>query len=180
MLLVHSLFCDADQTVERLRAGGLDTDVIARQRGPLGPLLTAGVSALEARGLLAKGRREEEVLVIRGRRPLGRAECGDPARRRRHHRLKFGAARRVISAGACAARRRRLRRGRGLGRVVLDDLRLGLRLGLGARRGSIPFARMRASRLSSASATAAPRPPPTPAGLVRPFAQDGAESSQKH
>ncbi|UGS34171.1 Release factor glutamine methyltransferase [Capillimicrobium parvum] len=78
VLLVHSSVCDPEQTVERLRAGGLDTDVVARRRGPLGPLLTARVSALEARGLLAAGRREEEVLVIRGRRPLGRADAAIP------------------------------------------------------------------------------------------------------
>lgn len=75
VLLVHSSVCDVDQTLERLRRGGLDAEVVARRRGPLGPLLRARVSALEARGLLARGRREEEILVVRGRRPLGRADA---------------------------------------------------------------------------------------------------------
>jgi release factor glutamine methyltransferase len=78
VLLVHSSVCDGDETLERLRRGGLDADVVARRRGPLGPLLTARVSALEARGLLAQGRREEQMLVIRGRRPLGRADAAIP------------------------------------------------------------------------------------------------------
>jgi release factor glutamine methyltransferase len=78
VLLVHSSVCDGDETLERLRRGGLDAEVVARRRGPLGPLLTARVSALEARGLLAQGRREEQMLVIRGRRPLGRADAAIP------------------------------------------------------------------------------------------------------
>jgi release factor glutamine methyltransferase len=76
VLLVHSSVCDAERTLDQLRAGGLDADIVARRRGPLGPLLTARVPALEARGLLVPGRREEDVLVIRGRRPHSRPAAG--------------------------------------------------------------------------------------------------------
>lgn len=70
VLLVHSSVCDPDRTLELLRDGGLESDVVARRRGPLGPLLTARVATLEARGLLEPGRREEQIVVIRGRKPL--------------------------------------------------------------------------------------------------------------
>lgn len=73
LLLVQSSVCDAERTLSQLREGGLDAEVVARRRGPLGPLLTARVAALEERGLLAPGRREEDVVVIRGRRPGSRA-----------------------------------------------------------------------------------------------------------
>ena len=48
---------------------GLEADVIARRRGPLGPLLTSRVETLESKGVLARGRREEELLVIRALAP---------------------------------------------------------------------------------------------------------------
>jgi release factor glutamine methyltransferase len=73
LLVVHSAVCGVDATLEQLRAGGLETEVVARQRGPLGPLLRARISALEARGQLAPGQREEEVVIVRGRRPFERA-----------------------------------------------------------------------------------------------------------
>jgi release factor glutamine methyltransferase len=57
-----------DATTRRLRAGGLDVDVVTRRRGPLGPLLSARAPALEARGLLPAGQRHEDLLVVRARR----------------------------------------------------------------------------------------------------------------
>jgi release factor glutamine methyltransferase len=72
VLITHSSVCGTERTLEQLRAGGLEAEVVARRRGPLGPLLTARAAVLERRGLLEPGRREEEVLVIRGRRPHGR------------------------------------------------------------------------------------------------------------
>jgi release factor glutamine methyltransferase len=75
LLLVHSSVNDPERTLDQLREAGLEADVVARRRGPLGPLLTARVSALVERGLLAPGRREENVVVIRGRRPFGRADA---------------------------------------------------------------------------------------------------------
>ena len=71
VLLVHSEVCGTDATLDALRAGGLEAEVIARRRGPLGPLMSARVQALEQRGLLSPGQRDEEVVVIRGRSPAG-------------------------------------------------------------------------------------------------------------
>jgi release factor glutamine methyltransferase len=69
LLIVHSSVCDTDRTVEMLSEHGLVADVAGRERGPLGPLLAARAATLERRGLLASGDREEEVVVVCGRRP---------------------------------------------------------------------------------------------------------------
>jgi release factor glutamine methyltransferase len=66
LLLVQSSVCGLDPTVAALERGGLRADVLERRRGPLGPLLTARAPLLEARGLLAPGEREEDVLIVRG------------------------------------------------------------------------------------------------------------------
>jgi release factor glutamine methyltransferase len=60
LLVVHSHLIGADATLERLAAVGLEPDVVARERGPLGPLMRARAAA-----------DEEEVLVLRGRAPNG-------------------------------------------------------------------------------------------------------------
>ena len=52
-----------------LAAHGLEVDVVLRQRGPLGPLLRERVTALWADGLLAMGSFEEDIVIVRGRRP---------------------------------------------------------------------------------------------------------------
>jgi release factor glutamine methyltransferase len=67
LLLVHSSVCGEQPTLERLARHGLETDVMVRRRGPLGPLLAARAQTLEDRGLLARGEREEEIMVIRAR-----------------------------------------------------------------------------------------------------------------
>jgi release factor glutamine methyltransferase len=69
LLLVQSSLCGTETTVDRLAAGGLEARVVERRRGPLGPLMLAQVEDLERRGVLAPGEREEEVVVIEGRRP---------------------------------------------------------------------------------------------------------------
>lgn len=70
LLLIQSSLTGVPATLERLRDGGLeDVAVAARRRGPLGPLLTARAPELERRGLLPGGRREEELVAIRARRP---------------------------------------------------------------------------------------------------------------
>jgi len=74
LLLVHSSVCGEEETLARLREGGLEPDVVARRRGPLGPLLAPRAEALEARGLLARGRREEDVIVFRGRSTAGEGQ----------------------------------------------------------------------------------------------------------
>ena len=65
LLLVHSEFSDVDATLALLRHAGLKAAVIARQRVPFGPVLTARASWLEDVGRLEPGRREEELLVVR-------------------------------------------------------------------------------------------------------------------
>ena len=69
LLLVQSSLCDERQTLYRLAANGLDAQVVARRRGPLGPLLSTRVDELERRGLLEPGARSEELVVVRGRLP---------------------------------------------------------------------------------------------------------------
>src|SRR3954469_19039930 len=69
VMLVHSDLIGVERTVAALEAGGLRVDVVERRRGPLGPLLTARAPLLEARGLLAPGEREEELVVVRGAAP---------------------------------------------------------------------------------------------------------------
>jgi release factor glutamine methyltransferase len=69
ILIVHSSVNDEDATVERLAATGLQADVASRDPGGFGPLMTQMAGELEARGLIAVGQREEEVVVVRGRKP---------------------------------------------------------------------------------------------------------------
>jgi release factor glutamine methyltransferase len=67
LLIVHSEVCGFDRTASAMEAAGLKADVALRQRGPLGPLMSARVRQLEERTLLPRGRREEDVMVLRGR-----------------------------------------------------------------------------------------------------------------
>lgn len=64
LLVVQSDLVGGDETLERLRAAGLDADVALRERGALGPLMRER----RARGLLADDLDHEEVVVLRGRR----------------------------------------------------------------------------------------------------------------
>ena len=69
LLLIQSSVTGVPQTLERLeRAGFQGVEVVARRRGPLGPLLAARADGLERRGLLREGEREEELVAIRARR----------------------------------------------------------------------------------------------------------------
>jgi release factor glutamine methyltransferase len=65
LLVVHSSLCDVEATLGALRAGGLRAEVAERHHGALGPLLRARAPQLEARGLLAAGDREEDVVIVR-------------------------------------------------------------------------------------------------------------------
>jgi release factor glutamine methyltransferase len=69
VLVTHSSVIGEEATVRRLAAGVAEVDVVARRTGALGPLLSARTEALERRGLLRRGQRHEDVLVIRGRAP---------------------------------------------------------------------------------------------------------------
>jgi release factor glutamine methyltransferase len=82
LLLVHSELCGTDVTLDGLRAAGLQARVVARHRGPLGPLMRDRTEHLRACGALAPGQTEEEVVVIagcRGRFPGG-ANVAPPGR----------------------------------------------------------------------------------------------------
>ena len=57
VLLVHSSVNGVTRTLDALEQGGLRSDVIARHRGPTGPLLSARMPELD----------EEEIYVVRGR-----------------------------------------------------------------------------------------------------------------
>jgi release factor glutamine methyltransferase len=64
LLVVHSSLLGVDPTAEALAAAGLEVDVAANERGPLGPLMRARRAA----GLIPPVD-EEDVLVVRGRKP---------------------------------------------------------------------------------------------------------------
>jgi release factor glutamine methyltransferase len=67
LLLVQSSICGERATLDRLRAGGLRAERVAAAHGPLGPLMRERAPLLEARGLLASGQRDEQLLVLAGR-----------------------------------------------------------------------------------------------------------------
>jgi release factor glutamine methyltransferase len=67
VLLVHSSIIGTERTLEGLAAGGLEAEVVARRRGPLGPLMSARVHLLRERGLIGHDEHDEEVVVVRGR-----------------------------------------------------------------------------------------------------------------
>jgi release factor glutamine methyltransferase len=67
LLVVHSSLLGYEPTAELLSRGGLEVDLAAQERGPLGPLMGGRREQLEAKGMLEPGRREEDVLVVRGR-----------------------------------------------------------------------------------------------------------------
>ncbi|HEX5568390.1 MAG TPA: HemK2/MTQ2 family protein methyltransferase [Streptomyces sp.] len=69
LLLVHSDLCGTETTLARLRRQGLEPSVAARRDVPFGPVLRARAAWLEGRGLIAPGRRTEELVVIRADRP---------------------------------------------------------------------------------------------------------------
>ncbi|MGI9098455.1 MAG: HemK2/MTQ2 family protein methyltransferase [Solirubrobacteraceae bacterium] len=67
VLLMQSSVNGLGRTLDALEAVGLRADVVARRRGPLGPLLSTRADALRARGLIGPTD-EEELHVVRGRR----------------------------------------------------------------------------------------------------------------
>lgn len=69
LLLVHSALAGVQQSIDQLRATGLDADVVASQLIPFGPVLTARAEWLEELGLIRPGHREEEIVVIRADKP---------------------------------------------------------------------------------------------------------------
>ena len=68
LLLVHSEFAGFDQSLSALRHSGLSAQIVAEQRIPFGPVLSARASWLEQIGLLERGRRVERLGVIKAQR----------------------------------------------------------------------------------------------------------------
>jgi release factor glutamine methyltransferase len=68
LLVVHSSLLGYERTADLLSARGLDAELAAQERGPLGPLMNGRRAHLEAEGLLAPGQDDEDVLVVRGRK----------------------------------------------------------------------------------------------------------------
>lgn len=69
MLLVQSTLAGAEESVNALRATGLDAEVIASQLIPFGPVLSARARWLEVTGRIEKRCRTEELVVIRADKP---------------------------------------------------------------------------------------------------------------
>jgi release factor glutamine methyltransferase len=80
LLIVHSSIVGTGESIRRLEAGGLSAEVAATHRGELGPLMTARARDLERQGLLRRGERREDVVVIRALRPDGATPGPSPRR----------------------------------------------------------------------------------------------------
>jgi release factor glutamine methyltransferase len=68
LLVIHSSVCGFELTEKCMHAAGLQPEMIMCHRGPLGPLLTARAFALETRGLLPLGTREEDIAIFKGQK----------------------------------------------------------------------------------------------------------------
>jgi len=78
LLVLHSSLCGTWRTEAALAAGGLEVDVVLRHRGALGPIMRERASRLWADGRLAPGSLQEEIVVVRGRRPALRSQRREP------------------------------------------------------------------------------------------------------
>jgi release factor glutamine methyltransferase len=79
LLLVHSSVCGAQTTIDAPAAQGLQTSVVFRHRGGLGPTLSARADWLRTEGLLLPGD-QEDVIVFRAT-ALDLADPGSRSRR---------------------------------------------------------------------------------------------------
>jgi release factor glutamine methyltransferase len=76
LLLTHSTLIGEQETLERLRAGGLHAEVVERRRGPLGPLM----QERKREGVIPEHVHDEEVLIVRGQLKAaksGKSVAGD-------------------------------------------------------------------------------------------------------
>jgi release factor glutamine methyltransferase len=69
LLLVQSAFAGTQRSLDTLRSTGMDAEVVASRWIPFGPVLSARAAWLEDSGLLARGCRDEELVVIRADKP---------------------------------------------------------------------------------------------------------------
>jgi release factor glutamine methyltransferase len=67
-LIVHSGLSGVDRTLRQLRGGGLTSSVVARRVEPFGEVMRGRAAYLERAGLIERGQRHEELVVIRGDR----------------------------------------------------------------------------------------------------------------
>lgn len=65
LLLVQSALAGVEESLDALRASGLEAKVVASQLIPFGPVLSARAAWLEETGQVPRGCREEEIVVIR-------------------------------------------------------------------------------------------------------------------
>lgn len=68
LLMVHSAVCGPDRTLDRLAGNSMTARVVDRLRIPLGPVMRARAALHRARGLVAPGTTEEELVVIEANR----------------------------------------------------------------------------------------------------------------
>jgi release factor glutamine methyltransferase len=68
MLLVHSALCDDEVTLGHLAEASLDAEVLTRAAVPFGPVMRARAAMLHTRGLIQRGQRTEQLVVIGARR----------------------------------------------------------------------------------------------------------------
>jgi release factor glutamine methyltransferase len=69
LLVVHSALAGVDTSLKTLRSTGLKATVVASQRIPFGPVLSARAGWLEVTGQIKRGCRTEELVVIRADKP---------------------------------------------------------------------------------------------------------------
>lgn len=69
LLLVHSAIAGVQQSLDRLKWAGMEGEVIASKWIPFGPVMSARAKWLEDTGRIPRGRREEELVVIRADKP---------------------------------------------------------------------------------------------------------------
>jgi release factor glutamine methyltransferase len=79
LLVVHSSVCSEAETLTQLRAHGLQSDIVARFPGPLGPILRSRAGWLRRQGVLGDEERED-IVIVRGRM----AHAPRPARAAAH------------------------------------------------------------------------------------------------
>lgn len=69
LLLVQSALAGTQRSLDTLRSTGMDAEVVASRWIPFGPVLSARAKWLEEIGLLRRGCREEELVVLRADKP---------------------------------------------------------------------------------------------------------------
>lgn len=69
LLLVQSGLAGVQQSLDSLRSTSLEAEVVASERIPFGPVLSERAGWLEQIGLVRRGCREEELVVIRADKP---------------------------------------------------------------------------------------------------------------